>query len=60
MGTNIPEMDDVKLNSYYYEVGERSYMKEALAYQVRCMSRMQYSSWVQAPTCTSYLAGLVN
>lgn len=27
-------MDEVLLNSYYYEVGERSFMKEALAYKV--------------------------
>lgn len=34
MRPDIPEMTDVLLNSYYYEVGERSFMKEALAYKV--------------------------
>lgn len=34
MRPDIPDMNEVKLNSYYYEVGERSFMKEQLAYQV--------------------------
>jgi len=34
MRPDIPDMTDVQLNSYYYEVGERSFMKEALAYKV--------------------------
>lgn len=34
MRPDIPEMNVLKLNSYFYEVGERSFMKEALAYQV--------------------------
>jgi hypothetical protein len=35
MRPDVPEMDTVLLNSYWYEVGERSFMKEAVAYQVR-------------------------
>jgi hypothetical protein len=34
MREDIPPFNSVKLNSYYYEIGERSFMKEHLAYQV--------------------------
>lgn len=34
MRPDVPEMDTVLLNSYWFEVGERSFMKEAVAYQV--------------------------
>ena len=34
MREDIPPFDSVKFNSYYYEIGERSFMKEHLAYQV--------------------------
>lgn len=43
-------MNEVKLNSYYYEIGERSFMKEHVAYQVWCSRRPLCSLlWVQAP-----------
>lgn len=35
MREDMPPMNTVKLNSYYAEVGEKSMMHEALAYQVR-------------------------
>lgn len=34
MRPDVPEMNTVLLNSYWFEVGERSFMKEAVAYQV--------------------------
>jgi hypothetical protein len=37
MRPDIPEMGDIVLNSYWYEVGERSFMKEELAYKVRAV-----------------------
>jgi hypothetical protein len=37
-------MNVLKLNSYFYEVGERSFMKEALAYQVSASSHCSCAS----------------
>jgi hypothetical protein len=34
MRPGIPSFTTLKLNSYYFEVGERSFLKESLAYQV--------------------------
>jgi hypothetical protein len=31
----VPPVDSLKLNSYYVELGEISFMKEVIAYQVR-------------------------
>jgi hypothetical protein len=31
----VPVVGDLKLNSYYVELGEISFMKEVIAYQVR-------------------------
>jgi hypothetical protein len=33
----VPAVGDLKLNSYYVELGEISFMKEVLAYQVRAL-----------------------
>jgi hypothetical protein len=41
MREDIPPFNDVKLNSYYFEIGERSFMKEHLAYQVGYWCRVQ-------------------
>jgi hypothetical protein len=32
---DVPPVGDLKLNSYYVELGEISFMKEVIAYQVR-------------------------
>jgi hypothetical protein len=36
----VPAVGDLKLNSYYVELGEISFMKEVLAYQVRASKHL--------------------
>jgi hypothetical protein len=34
--SGVPPVGNLKLNSYYVELGEVSFMKEVIAYQVSC------------------------